>query len=182
MAGFTPLSNMRDLTYLELLETSWRRPLTENEQARLQALLSADPATAADWQVEQALGRLLQRAPEPALSSNFTARVMRAVEAGTERGGNWAWQSWYRQWVGGFWPKMAWAAALALLATAALQGYRRMDRTHLVRDLAQLPPVGTLPSPELLRDFDAIRQLSFVAPPAKEAAAVSDDDLLKALQ
>jgi hypothetical protein len=182
MAGFTPFSDMRDPTYLELLETSWRRPLTEAESARLQALLAADPAAAADWRAHEALGRLLRRLPEPALSSNFTAQVLRAVEAKASQERGWAWSAWYRRWAGSLWPRLAWAAALALLATATLQGYRRLDRTWLVRDLAKLPAVTALPSPEVLRDFDAIRQLSLVAPPAKDTAAISDDDLLKALQ
>ncbi len=173
---------MRDPTYLELLETSWRRPLTEAEKARLQALLSADPAAAADWRQDEAVDRLLHRLPEPALPSNFTAQVMRAVEAAGAPDAGWTWLSWYRGWARGVWPKVAWAAALALLATATLQGYRRLDRTRLVRDLAKLPAVATVPSPEVLRDFDAIRQLSLVTPPAKEPAALSDDDLLKALQ
>ena len=182
MAGFTILTVMSDLSYHELLETRWRRALTEAEQARLQALLAADPALAADWQAELALGRILQRLPEPSLSSNFTAQVMRAVETGADRAQAWPGWSWSRHWVAGVWPKLAWSAALILLVTATLYGYQRMDRTRLVRDLAQLPAVETLPAPEVLRDFDAIQQLSFVALPAKEAAVVSDDDLVKALQ
>ncbi len=173
---------MRDSTYLELLETSWRRPLTEAEKARLQALRSTDPAVAADWEAEQALGGLLRRLPEPALSSNFTARVLQTVRAEAARDNGWSWSSWYRGWVEGLWPKAAWAASLALVATASLLTYRHLDRTRLVRDLAQLPAVGALPSPEALRDFDAIQQLSLVAPQPKEGAAVSDEDLLKALQ
>ncbi len=173
---------MRDPTYQELLETSWRRPLTAAETARLQALLAADPAAAADWQAEEAVGRLLRGLPEPALSSNFTAQVMRAVEA--EAGGSQtsAWVGWYRRWAGGFWPKLAWASALALVATATLVRHNRLERTRLIHDLAQFPTVGTLPPAEVLRDFDAICQIKVVPPPVKEVPAISDDDLLKALQ
>jgi hypothetical protein len=173
---------MSDPTYLELLETSWRRPLTEGERSRLQAILSADPAAAADWQAEQALGGLLQRLPTPSLSSNFTAQVRRAIEAGAARGAAGSWQSRAREWAGACWPKAAWAAGLALLATATLQEYRHLDRTRLVRDLAQLHAAGTVPAPEVLLDFDTIWQLNSVAPEAKMASAVSDDDLVRAFQ
>jgi hypothetical protein len=173
---------MSDPTYHELLETSWRRPLTEAERTRLQAILSADPAVAAAWRAEHALSGLLQRLPEPSLSSNFTARVMQAVQAETKPGRAWSWQSWYRDWAGSMVPKLAWAGLFVLLATVTFQAYRHVDRTRLVRDLAKLPEVETLPSPEVLQDFDAIQQLSLVAPREKGEASISDEDLLKALQ
>ena len=173
---------MSDSVYRELLETSWRRELTSQEAARLRAFLAEHPEAQADWQAEAALSGLLRRLPEPAVASNFTAQVLRAVQMGqlgNERPLVARWQTW----LGHLWPKAAWAAAALFLGTAALLEHRHLDRVRLARDLTSITVVASaLPSPEVLQDFEAVRQLSLVPAAPTGAPTVSDDDFLAALQ
>lgn len=173
---------MSDSVYQELLETSWHRELTSQEAARLRAFLAEHPEAQADWQAEAALNGWLRRLPEPAVASNFTAQVMRAVQMDqlrNERPMLARCQSWLRM----LWPKAAWAAAALFLGTAALLEHRHLDRARLARDLASITvAASTLPSPEILQDFDAVRQLSLVPAASTGPAAVSDDEFLAALQ
>jgi hypothetical protein len=52
----------------------------------------------------------------------------------------------------------------------------------LVRELASIPAVATLPPAEVLQDFDAIQQLSRVSVPTGESQTISDAELMTALQ
>ena len=72
---------MKNDAFLSLLrESSWRRKLTEAEQAELRAYLAAHPDARADWEMESALNAALTRLPDAPVPSNFTARVLQAVE------------------------------------------------------------------------------------------------------
>ncbi len=71
-----------DGSFSRLRETSWRRKLTETEAAELRTRLAADPAARADWEVESALNAALDRLPAAPVPTNFTARVMQAVDRG----------------------------------------------------------------------------------------------------
>ena len=174
---------MIDPVYQKLIETSWRRELTPEEQARLQSCLSARPETEADWRTERALNQLLRELPNPPLASNFTARVLRAAEAEQgrrERRSRWA--KWWEDWIRVVLPKAAWAGLALLLAGGGLHQYHSLTRARIARDLAKIPVVLTLPDPKALIDFEPIRQFSRVSHPAGRAETFSDDDLLKALQ
>jgi hypothetical protein len=174
---------MNDTVYQKLLEASWRRPLTPEEQARLQALLQAHPGLRADWETETALSQALGRLPEPALASNFTARVLRAAEAEQARRQlRPALAVWWEDWARALVPKAAWAAVALLLTATAIQQYRSLNRSLLARDLAKIPAVAALPRPEVLQDFEAIQQLRRVPAVVRSSSAISDEDLLAALQ
>src|SRR5271157_1675196 len=83
---------MQDEDYQRLKEAGWRRPLTRDEEAALQRFLMANPQTQQAWDEEAALNRLLQRWPAPPVSSNFTARLLQAVEKTPVRHG---WRDWF---------------------------------------------------------------------------------------
>jgi anti-sigma factor RsiW len=171
---------MNDLEYRKLLETSWRRPLTPEEQARLDQFLAEAPAARADWETETALSGVLDRLPEPPVASNFTAQVMRAIESERARPSRPA-TAW-PDWLGALWPKMAWAAVALLLAVGVFQGYGVLNRARMARDLANIPVVPTVPPADILQDFDAIQQLSQVPAASSSGQTISDEALLAALQ
>jgi len=67
----------------KLRELNWRRELTAAERAELRTWLAAHPEAQADWQTEAALSKFLARLPDAPVPSNFTARVLQAVERET---------------------------------------------------------------------------------------------------
>src|SRR5437870_4994810 len=71
---------MNESEYMKLREEAWRRPLTADEKRQLQSYLLVHADAQAEWEEEAALTQLLVRVPDAPLSSNFTARVIQAVE------------------------------------------------------------------------------------------------------
>ena len=159
---------MKDVRNDELIRLSMKPVLTPDDEARLEAYLAAYPEVRAAWEEDRALGRALQSLPDVPVSSNFTARVLQAVdleEARTER----AKRSWFPR----GWPQLGWATVAALVAVLGVQEWRNIKRAQLMKDVTFVSSdITKLPSAEVLRDFDVIQQL----PP------VSDDELLIALR
>jgi hypothetical protein len=169
---------MNDELYNELLEASWRRKLTIEEQTQLRAFLAAHPEAQADWEEEALLTHQLERLPASPLASNFSARVMQQFDAELareERGRRDAVVvPWWRRLA----PRYASILLLAFLGITGVLQYREhqeIQRTQLVDSVAQLTPVASVLRPDLMQDFDAIQQLRYVP-------SVSDQELLAALQ
>jgi anti-sigma factor RsiW len=167
--------NMRDEHYQKIMEAGWRRPLSADEEAALQQFLAAHPEARQAWAEEAALNRLLQRWPVPAVSSNFTARVLQAAQNAPVRSS--AWRDWFApsQWL----PegRVAQAALCSLMVCAALFSFHQsqvMHRERMAREAASASRLATLPSVEWLKDFDTIKGIS--------QTRVADDDLLAALE
>ena len=163
-----------DPIYNRLRELSWRRKLTDAEEAQLRALLAARPEAQADWDAEATLNAALGRLPDAPVPSNFTARVLQAVEreaAGELRQDEGNWQFWRRlRWL----PKVAFAAVVlgtGLVSYRQLQAARFAEYAHSV---AAVSDVSSLPSPDILKDFDAIQ--------ASNPSALPDEQLLAALK
>ena len=161
--------------YNQLRELSWRRKFTATEAAELQAWLAAHPEALADWEAEAGLNEGLGRLADAPVASNFTARVLQAVErdAAAELGRQGRkWQVWRRwRWL----PKAAFAA---VVLSAGLVSYQQVAkaarRVEYARSVAVVSEVASLPGPDVLKDFDAIRVLN-PTPPA-------DEELLAALK
>ena len=155
-----------------LREVSWRRKLTPAEQAELAAWLASHPETQADWDEEIKLSEALTRLPEAPVPSNFTSRVLQAVER--ESATVSARQSpWWLRWN---WLAKA-GAAVAIVVLGGLGVYWQNERAELARRaqaVSQVSGVASLPGPEILQDFDAIYVLN--APPGP------DDKLLTLFQ
>jgi hypothetical protein len=166
--------NMRDEQYQKIQEAAWRRALTGDEEAALQKILAAHPEARQAWNEEAALNRFLQRWPAPAVSSNFTARVLQAAQnAPVWR----AWRDWFAlsEWL----PEgRAWRVAMcSMMACVGLFSFHESELVHrarMARELAGVSRVATLPPMEWLKDFDTINGIS--------KARVADDDLLAALE
>src|SRR5207244_6508374 len=71
---------MNDPVYDPLSEVSWRRKLTTSEELQLRAWLAAHPEAQADWEDEARLNEMLGLLPDAPVASNFTNRVLQAVE------------------------------------------------------------------------------------------------------
>jgi len=149
---------MKDNEHLsQLRESGWRRKLTEAEQAELHAYLAAHPDARADWEMESALNAALTRLPDANVPSNFTARVLQAVEheAARPRARSWHW-NWHT-----LVPRVAFAAAVIAFAGLAFQHHEiYRQRTALARNVALVTRGQPMPSPEALENFDAIRRMS----------------------
>ena len=154
-------------------ELAWRRKLSPEQEAELRAWLAAHPEAHDEWEADSAVTEGLARLPDAPVSSNFTARVLQAVEAeaGTRQrtGGGAAWRevaSW-RKWL----PR---AAVAGVVVGAVLLGVRHHQRAEYARSVVMLSNIASLPGPGVLENFDAIHAL--------ERGPAPDVDLLKALQ
>ena len=158
-----------DPLYHRLCELGWRRKLTGAEEAELRAYLAAHPDVQADWDAEAVLGDVLNRIPDAPLPSNFTSRVIHAVERDQtgldpEPRRGWSWRV--------FLPRLAVAVGVACLGLFASQRYAGIQRARLARNVAAVLSVQPPPSPQLLADFDAIRRLNRTPPPDEELLAL----------
>jgi len=93
--------------------------------------------------------------------SNFTARVLQAIEreeAEVARMRNWTW--YWRVLI----PRVAVAAAVVGFAGLAYQRHEFNQRVLVARDIAQV--ATAMPSVEALKNFDAIQRMSQNTPRA----------------
>jgi anti-sigma factor RsiW len=173
---------MNDDGYNELLEASWRRKLTVEEERQLQSWLAADPARQADWEEETVLTQQLERLPDAPMASNFTAQVLgkldlelrreeREADGVTFRSGSATSLPWWRRLL----PRFAAVLLLGLLGGTALVQYREYQRNQVAYGVMQVAPVASVLQPDVLQNFDAIQQLG-------QVHLVSDDELVAALQ
>jgi negative regulator of sigma E activity len=143
-------------------ESLWRRKLSDAERAGLRA----QPELELEARLTDALARISD-APVP---SNFTARVLDAVELEEKqatRSHGWNWHF--------LLPRMAVAAAVLVFAGVSIQRYEaNSHRAALVRNVVLLAASQPLPSVDALENLDAIQRMSQSAP--------ADGDLLAALQ
>ena len=163
-----------DPIYNHLRELSWRRKLTSAEEAELRAWLAARPEAQAEWDTEARLNAALGRLPDVPVPSNFTARVLQEVEreaAAELRQGEGKRPFWRRlRWL----PKVAFAAVVlgaGLVSYHQFQATRFAEYAHSVEAVSN---VSSLPGPEVLTDFDAIR--------ASDATTLPDEQLLAVLK
>jgi hypothetical protein len=154
--------------FQKLCETAWRRPLTPAEQADLRAWLAAHPEFEAEAQAEAALSVALARLPDAPVPSNFTARVLRQIEAEARAAapGHRPPVAWWRL----YWPQLAGVSAVVVLG-AGLWRVNLNQQQQLVQTAQEVAAVKLFSDPTLLTDFEEIASLT---PPA----ATPDDILL----
>ena len=122
-----------------------------------------------DNQIDQRLDALLLALPDRPVASNFTARVLQAVERGEKQPRKLSGQL-LRFWL----PR----AAVAVLALGlGMFGYLQYDhhaRAKLAKSVAAVSQVSSLPRPDVLQDFEVVLRLSRTPP--------ADEELLALLQ
>ena len=147
-----------------LRESLWRRKPSDAERARLQS----QPELAAEARLTAALAKT----PNVTVASNFTARVMDAIEreeklAARSRGWRWSWRYLF--------PRVAMAAAVLVFTGVTVQRYEASSqRQEMVRVVAMVAGNPSAPSMDTLKDMDAILRMS--------QPAHADTDLLADLQ
>jgi len=148
-----------DAIFSRLRESAWRRKLTEAEAAELRAWLAAHPEAREDWEAESALNAALTLLPAASVPSNFTARIMQAVDRETAsspegvRTWRWNWQL--------VLPRVAAAMAVMVVGVLALHQYTiHHQRIALVKTVALVTSGQPVPSTEALENFAAIRRMS----------------------
>jgi len=162
-------NDMNDAEYRELVETSWRRPLNEEEQARLRGWLAVNPQAQPDWEDEVILNQALARLPDPPVSSNFAALVMQAIDRDeTAALRPRTFMDRLREMFRRRAPRVAWALALAMVVWIGVRQHQRASRHELATGLATLVNVAAVQDPKALQDMEAIQQLSYRAAPEDE--------------
>jgi hypothetical protein len=108
-----------------------------------------------DKQMDARLDALLRALPDKPVATNFTARVLQTVEH-QERPRVW------RLLVPDFnWLLRVEIASLAVAVGVLTYSVRaHAEHTQFAKSLAAVSQVASLPSPDTLKDFDAIRHLS----------------------
>ena len=165
----------KDWTYEQLREISWRRKLTAAEDKRLSELLAAQPELQNEWESEAALNEILAGMPEVPVASNFTARVLdsarqEAARVQVARKVRFRPLAWFVRWM----PKVALAAVVVGAGLLSYEHHQVARRAELALSLSAVSQIPSVPSPEILKDFDAIAALG-TTPPA-------DEELLKLMQ
>ena len=148
----------------EQRERLWRRKVSGAERAELRG----DPELELEARLSEALAQLSD-APVP---SNFTARVLAAIdaeEARSERSGVWRW-NWHA-----LLPRIAVATLVLLLAGLGLQQFQ-LARNHSVTPGGPrlVVSVTAVPTADALENLDAIQGMS--------RSARADTELLADLQ
>jgi hypothetical protein len=164
-----------DPSYNRLRELSWRRKLTAGEASELRTWLAAHPEVLPDWEAEAGLNDALGQLADAPVPSNFTARVLQSVErenASELRRQRRKWQVWRRwRWL----PKAAFAAVVLGAGLVSYQQVARVARrAEYAQSVAAVSRLASLPAPEVLKDFDAIR--------VSNPTPLADEELLAALK
>jgi hypothetical protein len=165
-----------DPVYQRLREIAWRRKLTATEQAELRAWLAKHPEAETELEVDAALNQALARLPQAPVPSNFTARVMQAIEreAVVVAPPPHAPAPWWRL----FLPRLA---AAAVVIVGGLLVYRHNEvqkREELTQGLALVAEAAPLSDVTVLEDFDAIQRMTTETAAADEGLLALSSDLL----
>ena len=135
----------------DLRESLWRRMPSPADRAKL----ASQPDLQAETRLTEALGRL----PDAPVASNFTSRVLAAIDlderqtarARTRRPWNWR----------ALFPRFAVAAAVLVFAGVSLRHYEvSSQRYALVKNVAMVTTSQPMPSGDALENFDAIQRMS----------------------
>ena len=152
-----------DPLYQRLREIGWRRVLTDAEQAELRAWLVAHPEAAADIKQEAVLNAAIAKSPNAPVSSNFTARVMAAIEqdeVAQRRASSRPKTHWWRAFIPGY------------RHNAAVQ---RMELTDAAKQVAEGRALSDM---AVIEDFETIRSLNSAEATVDENLLAMSDDLL----
>ena len=158
-----------DPHYERLREIGWRRPLTDAEQAELREWLAAHPEHHSEAEAEAALTQALANLPEAPMPSNFTSRVLQAVEQETHAETHTVQRAsvpWWRAFI----PRIAVATLIVGITGFSYWRHQAAKQEELVDTAKNLAIVDAA----ALEDFEAIRHLS----QADDGLLALSDDLL----
>ena len=160
-----------DPVYQRLREIGWRRRLTPAEQAELRAWLIAHPEAQADVAADAALDAALEKLPDAPVSSNFTARVLQAIEQEEAKENRKSPRRTYLWWV--FWPRAA-VATLVVGCGFLFWQHQALKQQELASVAREVANVQVFSDPSVLTDFEVIASLS----PADDGLLALSEDLM----
>jgi len=148
-------------------ERLWRQTLSAAERAKLEAT--------PELELEARLTDALVKLPAAAVPSNFTARVLAAVDLEDTRAERLARSSgWHWNWRA-FLPRMAVTAAILVVAGVGYQRYETgTQRAEMAQSLSMIASAKAVPDVEALKNLEAIQRMS--------ESAHADTELLADLQ
>ena len=155
-----------DPVYQRWQELAWRRKLTEAELAEWRA---ADPEVAAAAEAEIALSDALAGLPDAPLPSNFTARVLQDLDrespqpSARKRDWTWVWRVLV--------PRAAMASVVLCASLLAYHRHQLALRRAVGDSIATFTGVPSLPSLQILEDFDVIQKLDTTPPADRDLVA-----------
>jgi len=138
-----------------LRELLWRRKLTDAERAGL----NAQPEMQADLETESRLSDVLARLPDVQVPSNFTARVLQAIERESVRSHatSWSWSWTWRVFV----PRATVAAVVIAFAGLGIHRHElNAHRAALAKNVVLVAVAQPMPSVDALKNFNAIQRMS----------------------
>jgi len=146
----------------ELRESLWRKQLSDAERARLRA----QP----ELEIEARLTAALAKMPDAPVPSNFTTRLLDAIELeekAVATSYRWNWRALF--------PRLALTAAVLIFAGVSIQRYEASShRLEITRSVAMVASTSSQPSVDALENLDAIQRMS--------QSAHADGDLIAAMQ
>jgi hypothetical protein len=131
-------------------DSVWRRPLTEAERAAL--------GQVPELEVEERLTESLAKMPDAPVATNFTARVMDAVDREEAMStAHWLFRRDWRILL----PRVM-ATAIILIFTGVFWERYELgsQRVTLAKNVAQVASAKPIPSVDALYNFDAIQRMS----------------------
>jgi anti-sigma factor RsiW len=151
-------------------ELAWRERLTAVERQDLRSRLLADPEAASTHAEEIELTRLIARLPDVPVSSNFTARVLDEATRAAAEGDRGHWSHIFRfRWL----PRAAVALFIIAGGLAIVRvEHRTAERREYAQSVAALSEVSSMPSPDVLENFEAVRRLNQTPRPDEELLAL----------
>ncbi len=167
----------QDPVYQKLREIGWRRPLHQAEQAELRAWLVAHPQAQAEVEADLILSAALAKLPEATVPTNFTARVLQAIEKEAAVAPRTAPPKSF-WWTRVFLPRFALTAILLVGGTLVYQQNLKRQRGSLANVAQEIIAAGSFSDPTVLADFEVIASLSPTMALADEKLLALSDDLL----
>jgi anti-sigma factor RsiW len=167
----------QDPVYQRLKEIGWRRALTATEQTELRAWLASHPEALADIEQEAALDAALTNRSDVPVSSNFTARVMTAIErdeAAQRRAVSRPSDHWWRVFI----PRFAVATVAIVCVTLGYRHNVAVQRMELSDAAKQIAESRALSDMAVIEDFETIRSLNSAEVAVDETLLSMSDDLL----
>ena len=123
--------------------------------------------------LQNELRELLSRLPDAAVPSNFTARVLQAVELEEMRRSRWRPFDWHWR---TFFPRAAAASVVAALAVFTVHQHELyVQQVALAKSAVFMVNSQPMPSVDALKNFAAIQRMSQPAHPDDELLALASD-------
>ena len=151
--------------------------MTEAERTELRTWLVTHPEAQTEIETEEMLNAALAQLPDAPIPSNFTARVLQAVEhetAATTTVAAPRSSRWWRV----FLPRFAVATLVVISGGLFYRHHATVQRQELTNAVQQMVTAESLSDPTVLADFEVIASLSPTAAVADEKLLALSEELL----